>query len=313
MITLIQLEYIVAVDTYRHFVTAADKCFVTQPTLSMQIKKLEEQLGVLIFDRSKQPVIPTALGKKIINQARVTLDQSKKIEDIVETFRDVVAGDLKIGIIPSLAPYLLPLFIGEITKKYPDLRIQVLELLSDEIMEHLRKDLIDVGLLVTPVHEKDIIERPLFYEEIKVYANLQHEFYLENRIDIKDIAAPDIWVLGQGHCFRHQVINLCSVQSEEQGSLPFSYESGSIETLKKLVDSNGGFTLLPQLAIDDLSVTKKRQVRPFKAIKPLREVGLVYVRSFAKQRLIEILGEAIKNAVPKEMLEKGRGTIVEWR
>ncbi len=313
MLTLIQLEYIVAVDTYRHFVTAADKCFVTQPTLSMQIKKLEEQLGVLIFDRSKQPVIPTALGKKIINQARVTLDQSKKIKDIVEKFRDVVAGDLKIGIIPSLAPYLLPLFIGEITEKYPDLRIQVLELLSDEIMEHLRKDLIDVGLLVTPVHENDIIEKPLFYEEIKVYANVQHEFYSENRINIEDIAAPDIWVLGQGHCFRYQVINLCSVQSEEQGNLPFSYESGSIETLKKLVDTNGGFTLLPQLAIDDLLTTKKKQVRPFKGIRPLREVGLVYVRSFAKQRLISILGEAIKNAVPKEMLEKESGTIVEWR
>lgn len=313
MITLIQLEYIIAVDTYRHFVTAADKCFVTQPTLSMQIKKMEESLGVLIFDRSKQPVIPTEIGKKIIDQARITLGQSKKIEEMVEAFRGVVAGDLKVGIIPSLAPYLLPLFIGKVTKKHPDLRIQVLELLSDEIMEYLRKDLIDVGLLVTPVHENDIVEKPLFYEEIKVYANPKHAFYAKEKINIEDIAAPDIWVLGQGHCFRHQVINLCSVQSKEQGNLPFSYESGSIETLKKLVDTNGGFTLLPQLAIDDLPAAKQKQVRLFKGIKPLREVGLIYVRSFAKQRLIKILEEEIKKAVPKEMLEKGRGAIVEWK
>ncbi len=313
MVTLIQLEYIIALDTHRHFVTAAEKCFVTQPTLSMQIKKLEEQMGVLIFDRSKQPVIPTVIGREIISQARITLDQSKKIKEIVGIYRDVVVGELKVGIISSLAPYLLPLFIGNMIKKHPDLKIKVIELMSEEIIEHLRKDLIDVGLLVTPVHENDVIEKPLFYEEIKVYTNNEHAFYLKKKINIEDIAVPDIWILGKGHCFRHQVINLCAVQSEEQANLPFSYESGSIETLKKLVDTNGGFTLLPQLAIDDMPMKKQRQVRSFSGIKPLREVGLVYVRSFAKQRLINILGESIKNAVPESMHEKGSGTIVEWR
>jgi len=209
MISLIQLEYIIAVDTYRHFVTASEKCFVTQPTLSMQIKKLEEELGVIIFDRSKQPIIPTEIGKKIIEQARIVVAESNNITEIINTHNNSISGELTIGIIPSLAPYLLPLFIGDFNRKYPDVKVKILELLTEEIIIELKKDTIDVGILVTPLSEKGIIEQPLFYEEMLLYINKNHAFSKKENINPIELASSDLCLLNKGHCFRSQVINLC--------------------------------------------------------------------------------------------------------
>ena len=171
MITLTQLEYIVAIDEYRHFATAAEKCFVTQPTLSMQIKKLEDELGVIIFDRSRQPVVPTDLGAKLIEQARMTLSATQRIKEIIQEEQQEVEGTLKIGIIPTLAPYLLPVFIGPYIRKYPAVKVEVEELVSEEIIRRLKRDILDVGLFVTPYHDEKIVERPVFYEEMLVYAH----------------------------------------------------------------------------------------------------------------------------------------------
>ena len=172
MISLIQLQYIIAVDNYRHFATAAEKCNITQPTLSMQIKKLEEELGVKVFDRSKQPVIPTSIGQQIIDQARVVVNEATKINNIVSSYTEKVAGELRIGIIPTLASTLLPLFIGKYAKKYPDVLLKVIELQTVELVKQLKQEIIDVAIAVTPLHDEEIIEKPIFYEEIKVYANL---------------------------------------------------------------------------------------------------------------------------------------------
>src|SRR5690554_4332705 len=177
MITLTQLEYIVAVDTYRHFGKAAESCFITQPTLSMQIKKLEEDLEVIIFDRSKQPLIPTDVGQRIIEQARVVLKESEQITNIVKEHKHEVSGMLRIGIIPTLAPYLLPVFIGRYKKQYPNIHIKVVEKTTNEIIKLLQKDLIDVGIVVTPLKEEKIIEKPVFYEEMLVYVNPENELY----------------------------------------------------------------------------------------------------------------------------------------
>ncbi|HAS44055.1 MAG TPA: DNA-binding transcriptional regulator OxyR [Microscillaceae bacterium] len=313
MVSLIQLEYIVAVDTYRHFATAAENCFVTQPTLSMQIKKMEEDLGVMIFDRSKQPVIPTDVGKLIIEQARVTLRESGKIKDIVQSFQNKVNGELKVGIIPTLAPYLLPLFVGSFTREYPDIQLLVHELLTEEIMDHLQKDILDVGLLVTPLREKNIVEKPLFYEEIMVYSNLTHPILQSKNLQPKDIAQQDFWMLNDGHCFHSQVVNLCGYQEQAQKQQTFSYRSGSLETLKKMVEVEGGFTLLPELAIADLPDDKKNQARKFDQVTPLREISLVYIRNFAKSKLLNLLFKHIQENVPTEMLTKEKGEVTEWR
>ena len=313
MITLTQLEYIVAVDTYRHFGKAAEHCFITQPTLSMQIKKLEEDLEIIIFDRSKQPLIPTDVGQRIIEQARVVLKQSEEINNIVKDHKNKVSGLLRIGIIPTLAPYLLPIFIGNYKKKYPNIFIKVVEQTTENIVNLLQKDLIDVGILVTPLKEEKINEKPIFYEEMLIYANAGHKLHKQKEINLQDIATPELWLLSDGHCFRDQVINLCSFLGTTESKLPFHFEAGSLETLMNIIDREGGITIIPELAKKEMSAEKLKNVRSFSNFKPLREVSLVYSRHFAKHKLINLLWREIKEDVPTEMEDQKRGTVVEWK
>ncbi|MBL4560085.1 MAG: hydrogen peroxide-inducible genes activator [Labilibaculum sp.] len=311
--TITQLEYIVAVDTYRHFATAADKCFITQPTLSMQIKKLEEFLDITIFDRSKQPIIPTDVGTSIIEQARIILGDTKKIDEIINDHKNTIEGSLKIGIIPTLAPFLLPMFIGDYIRNYPAIKVEVEEMVSEDIVKSLKKDKIDVGIFVTPAKEDKIKERPLFYEEMMIYAHKDHEILKKSIIEVKDIATPEIWMLGDGHCFRNQVINLCEMHDLQHQELPFEFESNSLETLMKIVDIEGGFTLIPELATRYLPNEKLNQVKQFTNLHPLREVSLVYSRHYSKNKLLDLLAKSIQNVIPKDLLSSTRGTIVEWR
>jgi LysR family hydrogen peroxide-inducible transcriptional activator len=313
MITLTQLEYIVAVDTYRHFGKAAESCFITQPTLSMQIKKLEEDLEIIIFDRSKQPLIPTDVGQRLIEQARIVLKQAEELNNIVKDHKNQVSGMLRIGIIPTLAPYLLPVFIGRYKKKYPNIYIKVVEQTTDEIVKLLNKDLIDVGILVTPLKEEKIIEKPVFYEEMMIYVNPENALYKKKEITLKDIATPEIWLLSDGHCFRDQVVNLCSFLGTVDSQLPFHFEAGSLETLMNIVDREGGITLIPELATLNMAEQRKENVRSFSNLTPLREVSLVYSRHFAKHKLINLLWREIKEAIPQELQNEQRGTVVEWK
>lgn len=313
MITLTQLEYIVAVDTYRHFGKAAEHCFITQPTLSMQIKKLEEDLEIIIFDRSKQPLIPTDVGQRIIEQARIVLKQSEEINNIVKDHKNKVSGLLRVGIIPTLAPYLLPIFIGKYKKKYPNIFIKVVEQTTENIVNLLQKDLIDVGILVTPLKEEKINEKPIFYEEMLIYANAGHKLHKQKEITLQDIATPEIWLLSDGHCFRDQVINLCSFLGTADSKLPFHFEAGSLETLMNIIDREGGITLIPELAKDGMSAQRLSNVESFTSFKPLREVSLVYSRHFAKHKLINLLWREISEDVPPIMQDKERGTVVEWK
>ncbi len=313
MITLTQLEYIVAVDDCRHFAAAAEKCFVTQPTLSMQIKKLEDDLGVVIFDRSRQPVVPTDIGARLITQARIVLSSTQRIKEIIAEDKQQVEGTLKIGIIPTLAPYLLPIFIGDYVRKYPAVKIEVEELVSEEIILRLKRDALDVGIFVTPYRDEKIIEKPVFYEEMLVYACPGHALLQKQEIDVADIATPEIWMLGDGHCFRDQVINLCEMKGRQHKNLPFDFESNSLETLMKIVDREGGFTLIPQLALQYMDEGRKSQVRRFASPVPLREVSVIYSRYYTKHKLIDLLCQEIRAVLPEDMLEKGRGRVVEWK
>jgi len=313
MITLTQLEYIVAVDTFRHFGKAAEHCFVTQPTLSMQIKKLEEDLEVVIFDRSKQPLIPTDVGIRIVEQSRIILQETEKVNNIIKDHKNLISGELRIGIIPTLAPYLLPLFIGNYKRKYPNILIRVEELTTDNIVDQLNRDLLDVGILVTPLKEERINEKPVFYEEMMLYVHEKHPLHNKLKLKVKDIAVPEIWLLSDGHCFRHQVINLCSFKGSSNDELPFQFEAGSLETLMNIIDKEGGLTLIPELAALGMSEDRLPHVRHFSDMIPLREVSLVYSRHYAKNKLIELLGKEIIASMPGGLLNKNRGTIVEWK
>ncbi len=311
MISLIQMEYIVAVDTYRHFVTAANKCFVTQPTLSMQIKKMEEDLGVQLFNRSVQPVQPTPVGEKVIAQARVVLAEAERLRYIVEQDSQTVSGSLTLGVIPSIAPYLLPRFIGTFRRNYPEVHIKIVELLTEDILHQLKVGQIDLGLLVTPLHDAVIDEHPLFYEEMLLYVNSSHPYAWLKEVAPALLAGPDLWLLEDGHCFRTQVVNLCGYHDHAEGEGHFEYASGSLETIKKMVEREGGYTLLPELAIDEHH--SEGVIKSFGGTPPVREVSLVHARTFVKEHLLEALISEIKAAVPVKMLQKERGNIVEWR
>lgn len=311
MISLIQLEYILALDTYRHFATAAEKCFVTQPTLSMQVKKLEEYLGVVLFDRTKQPVIPTEQGKRIIEQARIVLQESAKITLIVDEVLKEIKGDLRIGLIPTIAPYLLPLFTGTFKKAYPNVHLKIDEVVTEQIEYMLSKDLLDVGILVTPLNNSQVIEQPLYYEEMMIYHNKSHPLANQKMVALDEINPLEIWLLGDGHCFRNQVINFCDIQKLHSSELPFEFDGGSLHTLMKIIDKEGGYTLIPELAA--LEVKDSNQVKRFSTMTPLREVSLVYTRKFAKTQMLEAIVESVKNAVPEIMLDEKRGKTVEWK
>lgn len=311
MVSLIQLEYIIAVDTYGQFSMAAEKCFVTQPTLSMQIKKMEDDLGIIIFDRSKQPVIPTNIGRIIIDQARVVVAESKKIEELVKLNQNDISGELRVGIIPSLAPYLLPRFIGQMTRSYPAVSITVHELLTEDIMNALEKDKLDVGILVTPIKSKKYNITPLFYEQIMVYGAPNHQLLKRNPVTLDNLENDKIWFLSQGHCFRSQAINLCS-DINQADNLPFKYESASIETLMKLVDTEGGMTLIPELAYLELNKERQKQAKPLET-KPVREVSLITNRLFVKKLVLEALKDEILKCIPQDFQNNHQGEIVEWQ
>jgi LysR family hydrogen peroxide-inducible transcriptional activator len=308
--TITQLEYIVAVDTYRHFAAAASHCFITQPTLSMQIQKLEDTLGSKIFDRSKQPVIPTELGEEIIQQARIILNEVKKIDQLISDKQGILQGELKIGIIPTLAPYLLPLFLQPFLKKYPGVTIKVKEMTTDIVVEKLKAGRIDAGLLVTPLQESSITEYPLFYEELVAYVSKKNAAYKKTYVLADDIDLKELWLLEEGHCFRSQIINLCELKKQTKEQSNFEYEAGSVETLRKMVELNNGVTILPELATLDFSTKQTNMIRHFKSPAPVREVSLVTHRDFIKKKLIDALKqEIIAILPPKLILNKNKNLV----
>jgi len=307
--TLVQLEYIIALDRYRHFSSAAGHCHVTQPTLSMQIHKLERELGIKIFDRSKQPVIPTETGAEIIEQARKIITGQDQMHEMVHKHKGILSGELKIGIIPTLAPYLLPLFAHQFSKKYPNVKLIVNEMMTDLIISRLREGTIHAGILVTPLQEYGIREEVLFYEELLVYVSKKNGDFKKNYILAQDIDPDKLWLLEEGHCFRSQIMNLCELQKASKEGHLLEYEAGSIETLRRMVELTDGITILPELATMDLNSKQKLQLRHFKKPTPMREVSLVVHRDFVKKRLIEILKNEILAAVP-EKIKKNKNSFV---
>ncbi len=300
------LKYVLAVDTYRHFAKAAEKCFVTQPTLSMMIQKLEEELDVKIFDRSKQPVVPTEAGELVIKQAKVILQEASRMKQILSELKGQVKGELKLGIIPTVAPYLLPLFLNSFLKKFPLLKIKITELTTQQIIEKLKNHHLDAGILATPLNNNSLNEQPLYYEQFVVYASANEKLMKKKFLLPDDIDTNHLWLLEEGHCLRSQVLNLCELRKKELETSNLEYEAGSIETLKKIVDFNSGITILPELALKELIPKDMKNVRHFKPPVPVREISIVTYHHFIKQRMIDILKEEICNSVPAEMLTAKR-------
>ena len=304
-----QLTYLVALDTHRQFGLAADKCHVSQPALSVQVQKLEEELGVLLFDRTQRGAEPTAIGTKVIAQARLVLREAQQLREVVQAEKGEVVGELRLGVIPTLAPYLVPRFLVSLTTAYPSLRVRVEELRSEEIMQQLKDHRLDVGLLVTPLDDRQLHELPLLDEPFLVLASADHSLAARPTVRPADLKAPGLWLMQQGHCFRNQVLNLCGPASPS-GSI--TYESGSIETLKELVRRQSGYTLVPELAVLDEADTNPLLKR-FEAPAPVREVSLVVHHGFVRTTLLAALRDLILASVPARLHAGKAGEKIRWR
>ncbi len=307
--TLVQLEYIIALDALKHFAKAASQCHITQPSLSMQVQKLEEELGVQIFIRTN-PVTTTETGRIVIEQAKKILSEAHNMQQLVHQEKNIVAGTLKIGIIPTLAPYLLPQFIQAFIRQYPQVHISLHELTTEHIIKQLKNGTLDAGILATPLNTAELKEIFLFHEEFVAYISRKDKLFTKKYLLPTDIDVHRMWLLEEGHCLRNQVMNLCALQKDSSIEKHFDYAAGSIETLKRFVDKNGGITLLPELATFDMSRTKKNMLRYFKSPAPVREISLVTVKTFSKTRLIAILKQTILENLPPQLVQKKKIELV---
>ncbi len=302
MTTITQLEYLLALDKEQHFGKAARECNVSQPSLSAQIRKLEEELDVVIFDRSKKPILTTDAGREIIKQAKIVLHEHRKLKTIANEKTIEPNGDFELAVIPTLASYVIPLFIGHFSDSYPNVNLVINEYKTEDIIKLLINDEIDAGLLVTPLEDDRLIERHLFYEPLFCYLHGDHPLAGKRLISAADLDTEELWLLSEGHCFRNQMLNVCSSERINNALPTIRFESGNLDTLIKLVKANYGFTLLPQLAVDELPEEEmKDHIKRFKKPVPTREVSLVYSRSFMKENIINALETSILLHLPKQI------------
>ena len=294
--TITQLTYVLAVAEQQNFTKAAEKCFVTQPTLSMQIQKLEDQLDILIFDRSKKPIELTEVGRKIVNQAKNIVNESHRIQDIVDQQKGFIGGEFKLGIIPTVMPTLLPMFLKTFIKRYPKVKLKIEELTTEEIIARINDGHLDAAIAATPLENDSIKERVLYFEPFMAYIPESHRLSSKKTIDTEDLDIEDMLLLEDGHCFRDGVINLCRV-FKDQNDESFQLESGSIETLIKLSNEGLGMTLLPYLHTLDINEKTRNNLKEFNAPSPAREVSIIYHKSELKMQIIEALQDVISGVV----------------
>lgn len=307
MPSLHQLEYIVAVDKHRHFGKAADQCHVTQPTLSMQIQKVEEEIGYPLFDRLKKPIVPTAKGQKFIAQAKVLLFEHHKLMDLSRHQGEERSGDLKLGVIPTIAPYLIPLFISKFSKDFPKIHLTIDELKTETIIERLKEDQLDAAILATPLHEPGIKERPIYFEPFYLYVGKKHPLNSRKKIKEEDLSGAEMWLLADGHCFRNQVVKFCSLKNEDGVFPNVEFEGGNLDTLRNLIRKSQGYTLVPRLFVETLSEAERRDyIREFEKPVPTRQVSLVYRRDQWKSDVLKALEESIHAQLPEDLRDQNR-------
>lgn len=300
-----QLEYILAVDEFRHFAKAAEHCNVTQPTLSAMIQKLEDELNAKLFDRTIQPVQPTLTGRKVIEQAKIALRQTNLIKDIVKEEVRSVSGVFRIGVLPTIAPYLLPRFFPELMEEYTSLDIRVTEMKTQGCLEALKAGDVEAVLIAGAAEGELFHSTLLYYESFLGYVAKHNPLFKKDMIRSSEVSGEQLWLLDEGHCFRDQLMRFCQLESVQ--SCQIAYRLGSMETFMRMVESGKGITFIPELAALQLHEEQKRLVRPFALPRPTRRIYLVTRTDFLRHTLLNMLIEKIKSCVPKEMLTLQNG------
>jgi len=308
--TLTQLEYIVALDNFRHFVAAAERCNVSQPNLTTQVKKLEKEIGVKIFDRDRKPLQPTVAGNLILLKARKILKEVSELKEFVLTEKESLEGEFTLGVIPTISPYLLPLFLPEFVKSNPQTKLIIREMETAEIIHELQRGTLDIGLLATRLEEKTIREIPLFYEPFLLYLPENHPFIKRSHIIPAMLDANQILVLDEGHCFREQTLAICN-NKFAKNNFGFEFQSGSIESLTRLVDKGVGYTLVPEMAV--MGMEKSKFLRRFDTPEPVREISLVVTKNFTKNVLIHAIRKSILLSIPERFQKEDQYKMLNWK
>jgi len=296
--TLQQLEYILALDKTRHFVRAAEMCGVTQPTLSAMIQKLEDELDCKIFDRSTHPIVPTQVGETIIRKAMTVIQNVNHLKESINSIKGDVSGNLSLAIIPTVAPYLLPGIISEFKNTYKDVNLRLSEMRTSTIIDKLATGELDMAILATPLDNNELLEVPLYYEKFVAYISPNEPLYQEQEIVGMQMPSDKMWVLEEGHCLRSQVFNFCHTMQYST-----TYEAGSIDTLVKIVDFNGGYTIIPELHVEFLSEIQKQHIREIVKPEATREISLVFRQDYVREGLMNAVAEAVKKVIPQHMLD----------
>ncbi|MHA8071469.1 LysR substrate-binding domain-containing protein [Aquirufa ecclesiirivi] len=303
--TITQLEYIVALDDLKSFSKAADFCCVTQPSLSMQIQKLESELNIVLFNRKDKPLKATLQGEEIIRQARVILKETATLKDLSKGWSNQVSGNVRIGVIPTIAPYLMPRFLSGFQQKFPELHINISETTTSNIVKEIKEGKLDIGILVTPLGDQ-LIEKHLYYEELYLYSNLR----LASGKICQLVEPENLWLLEEGHCLSSQINSICNLKSGQTLSPRITYQTGSLETIVRIAEDAGGQTIIPEMLYDFLDSNKQDHVFPLPFPKPVREVSLVYSPSYARKGIIKALHEEILSVIPESWRELNERNII---
>ena len=297
--TLQQMEYIVALDEYRHFVRAAEACGVSQSTLSTLLKKLEDELDTIIFDRNEHPLKPTQAGAKIIAQARVVLFNMNQIREITQSERELCSGEVKIAVIPTVSPYIVPKLFKALREDNPDIETCIIEMQTPQILQALSRAELDMAIMATPLESPNLLEVPLYYEKLVAYVSPSESLASHTEIPSNALPSDHLWVLKDGNCLRNQVMNLCGMSSKYNAH----FEAGSIDTLVKIVDENGGYTVIPELHIGLLKDSQQRHIRPLVNPVPVREISIVIRNDYVRERMLNEVAAAVKKIIPDHMID----------
>ena len=295
--TIVQLQYIIAVARWGSFTTAAEKCFVTQPTLSMQVQKLEEELNVQLFDRNKKPVAPTPIGRKIVAQAAIAVGESMRIKDIIDQEKGSVSGEFYLGIIPSVMPALLPIFLKTYTKKFPKVTLHLEEMQTSDMLSAIRGRVIDAGIAATPLDAQDIEEEPLYLEPMVAFVERESPLFAKKKIVPADLAGEQLLLLENGHCFRNSVLNLCSEAHKNVYKQKFRLSSGNFDTLIGLTKDGFGTTVLPYLNTLTLCKEDQDAIREFEKPVPSREISLIRSSTQLRRSISDSIVQTIQGII----------------
>ena len=305
-----QLEYLKELYVQGSFSTAAQKLGITQPALSLQIQKLEEELDFKLLDRTKRPLQFTAEGKYFYHKSIEILKMVDQLKQTSLELSEEVKGNLQVGIIPTLAPYLVPLFVSELNKSYPNLQIDITELKTEEIISKLKLGDLDCGILSTPVEAGGVKFEILFYERFFAYVSENHPWFKNNKVDVEKIKEEEVWYLEEGNCFQNQVNSICQI-NQKKNRQNLVYRSSSIESLRRIVEYKNGITFIPELATINVPSELEELIKEFTGDQPVREISLVVSKNYSKERQVAALKGMIQKSIPKRMLARPKGWIVD--